>query len=165
MTTQIVPTIHTIVESPVGPLTLVASDGILLGLYLDQQRCAPDRHLFGERRPDCLPEVRRQLWAYFDRTLTGFTVPIAPRGTAFQRRVWSALCAIPYGQTTTYGQLAALIGLPTASRAVGLANGRNPIGIIIPCHRVLGVNNALTGYGGGLERKEALLCLEARAKR
>lgn len=153
-------TVHTVVDSPVGPLTLVAHDGILSGLYMDAQRHAPDPGRFGERDPDCLSQVRRQLDEYFSGDRTMFTVPIAPSGTPFQQRVWAQLRAIPYGQTTTYGALAARLGQPTASRAVGLANGRNPIGIIVPCHRVLGAGGALTGYGGGLERKQALLSLE-----
>jgi len=156
------PTVHSVVDSPVGPLTIVAADGTLSGLYMDQQRHAPDPSRFGHREPDCLPEVTDQLRAYFDGNLREFTVPIAPCGTAFQHRVWAALCAIPYGQTTTYGELAAQIGQPTASRAVGLANGRNPVCIIIPCHRVVGANRGLTGYGGGLDRKQALLTLERR---
>lgn len=156
-------TCHSVIDSPVGPLTIVATEGVLSGLFMDQQRHAPDPSRFGDREPGCLPEVREQLRAYFDGELSSFTVPIAPRGTAFQQRVWAALCAIPYGQTTSYGELAALIGRPTASRAVGLANGRNPICIIIPCHRVLGADRALTGYGGGLDRKQALLTLESRA--
>lgn len=154
---------HTVVDSPLGPLTLVATDGVLSGLYMDAQRHAPDPAGFGERRPGCLPAVSDELTAYFAGDLTTFTVPIAPRGTAFQHRVWAALRDIRYGQTTTYGELAAMIGQPTAARAVGLANGRNPIGIVIPCHRVLGFGGALTGYGGGLERKRALLAMESAA--
>ena len=92
--------------------------------------------------------------------MTTFDLPLALHGTPFQRRVWAALCTIPYGETLSYGQLAERLGVPTAARAVGLANGRNPVGIIVPCHRVVGANGSLTGYGGGLDRKRRLLAFE-----
>ncbi|MBO0838982.1 MAG: methylated-DNA--[protein]-cysteine S-methyltransferase, partial [Actinobacteria bacterium] len=106
-----------------------------------------------------------QLDAYFAGELTEFSLPLAPAGTQFQRQVWAALQQIPYGQTWSYGQLAEKIGNPAAVRAVGLANGRNPIAVVIPCHRVIGADGSLTGYGGGLDRKRFLLDLEARAGR
>ncbi|HRE45786.1 MAG TPA: methylated-DNA--[protein]-cysteine S-methyltransferase, partial [Terricaulis sp.] len=112
-----------------------------------------------------LDAARRELDLYFAGKLTVFSAPVAPQGTAFQRRVWAALQAIPYGATRTYGAQAALIDAPKAVRAVGLANGRNPISIIIPCHRVIGASGALTGYGGGLPRKQFLLELEQRQGR
>lgn len=151
---------HTVLDSPVGPLTLVADDGVLAGLYMRDQRHRPPEETFGE--PDAGPfgEVATQLEAYFAGRLHTFDLPLAPVGTAFQERVWAELRAIPYGETRSYGQLADRLGAPGASRAVGLANGRNPIGIIIPCHRVVGAGGGLTGYGGGLPRKRFLLDLE-----
>ena len=154
---------HTVVDSPLGPLTLRADDGVLSGLYLPEQRRGPAPETLGDRDDDGLPAVREQLAAYFDGELTVFDLPLDLRGTEFQRRVWSELRTIPYGQTRTYGELAASLGTPSASRAVGLANGRNPISIVVPCHRVVGTNGSLTGYAGGVERKRALLDLEARA--
>jgi len=112
-----------------------------------------------------LQEAKRQLTAYFDGTLKEFDVPLAMRGTPFQLRVWEELVRIPYGTTMSYGELARRVGNPNASRAVGLANGRNPISIIVPCHRVIGSDGKLTGYGGGLPRKSALLAFESAVLR
>ncbi|MFC4949472.1 methylated-DNA--[protein]-cysteine S-methyltransferase [Pseudonocardia sp. GCM10023141] len=151
---------HTVVTSPIGPLTLVATDGVLSGLYMDSQLYLPDITTFGAEEPDCLPEAREQLRAYFDGELTAFTLAVAPRGTPFQQRCWAQLQQIPYGETWTYRELAERIGRPTAARAVGMANGHNPISIVIPCHRLVGTNGSLTGYGGGVQRKQALLDLE-----
>ena len=159
---------HVIVESPIGPLTLVAAHGTLTGLYLAAPRSGSGRHLPGDAmlgpRADPAGEpfaaAADQLAAYFAGRLTEFTLPVAPAGTPFQRRVWAGLQDIPYGETWSYGQLAGKIGNPAAVRAVGLANGRNPIAVVIPCHRVIGSDGSLTGYGGGLERKELLLRLE-----
>ncbi|CAN5190447.1 methylated-DNA--[protein]-cysteine S-methyltransferase [soil metagenome] len=151
---------HTLLDSPVGPLTLVAADGALVGLYMTDQRHRPTEEIFGAPDPAPFIEAAAQLGEYFAGDRTDFDLPLAPAGTAFQRAVWRALLEIPYGQTISYGQLAAGIGTPTASRAVGMANGRNPIGIIVPCHRVVGATGDLTGYGGGLERKRQLLTLE-----
>ncbi|TCO62451.1 methylated-DNA--[protein]-cysteine S-methyltransferase [Actinocrispum wychmicini] len=151
---------HTTVDSPVGPLTLVALDGVLTGLYMDKQRHLPDPSTFGHREEDGFDEVRAQLDAYFAGTLTEFDLPLAMLGTPFQQRVWAALRDIPYGETTSYGELAEQLGNPKASRAVGLANGRNPISVIVPCHRVVGSTGDLTGYGGGIERKRHLLDFE-----
>jgi methylated-DNA-[protein]-cysteine S-methyltransferase len=156
---------HTVIDSAVGPLTLVAQDGAIVGLYMDSQRHRPDDDELGERdshgrQAEPFKALADQLDAYFAGELIGFTVPLAPRGTDFQQRVWAALLEIPYGQTQSYGQLAERIGSPGAARAVGLANGKNPIGIVIPCHRVVGSNGNLTGYGGGLDRKKQLLDLE-----
>jgi len=109
-------------------------------------------------------EAKRQLGAYFAGRLTTFDLPLAPDGTAFQMRVWQELRRIPHGQTVSYGELARRIGSPTACRAVGLANGRNPLTIIVPCHRVVGANGKLTGYAGGMARKETLLALEGAAQ-
>jgi methylated-DNA-[protein]-cysteine S-methyltransferase len=156
---------HTVIPSAVGPLTLVAEDGAIVGLYMDLQRHRPDDDELGEkdergREAEPFKAAADQLDAYFAGTLTCFTVPLSPRGSGFQQRVWAALQQIPYGETETYGELAARIGSPGAARAVGLANGKNPIGIVIPCHRVVGSNGNLTGYGGGLDRKKQLLDLE-----
>lgn len=148
---------HTIVDSPVGPLTLVDEDGALAGLYMDLQRHAPDPALHGDRDDDVLPQLREQLAAYWTGALREFDVPLHLPGTPFRMRVWAALREIPYGETWSYGKLAAHLGDPNASRAVGLANGRNPIGIVVPCHRVVGANGSLVGYGGGVERKRWLL--------
>jgi methylated-DNA-[protein]-cysteine S-methyltransferase len=156
-------TTHTLADSPLGPLTLRAEDGVLTGLYLPEHRRGPSPETLGARDDAALPAVREQLAAYFAGERTAFDVPLELAGTAFQQRVWAALREIPYGETRTYGELAAWIGVPSASRAVGLANGRNPISIVVPCHRVVGASGSLTGYAGGVERKRALLDLESRA--
>jgi methylated-DNA-[protein]-cysteine S-methyltransferase len=157
---------HTVVDSPVGPLTLVAADGVLAGLYMTEQRHRPPGEEFGEpaEDPDGQPfaTASRQLKEYFGGERTEFDLELALDGTVFQRLVWTALRNIPYGLTISYGQLADRIGQPSASRAVGLANGKNPIGIIVPCHRVVGADGSLTGYGGGIERKRFLLAHEQR---
>jgi methylated-DNA-[protein]-cysteine S-methyltransferase len=157
---------HVILPSPIGSLTLVAEAGELTALYMDAQQHRPDASSLGvPGDPDAAPfaAASRQLADYFAGQLTEFDLPLAPAGTPFQRRVWAALQAIPYGQTWSYAQLAGKIGQATAVRAVGLANGRNPIALVIPCHRVIGSDGSLTGYGGGLDRKRFLLDLEARA--
>jgi methylated-DNA-[protein]-cysteine S-methyltransferase len=151
----------TLVDSPVGLLTLVAEDGVLAGLFMVEHRHAPPLDLPVDAAG--LPAVREQLAAYFSRDLKEFDVQLAVRGTPFQERVWAALRTIPYGQTWTYRELAQAIGRPSAVRAVGLANGRNPVSIVVPCHRVIGTDGSLTGYGGGLAAKEQLLSLEAGA--
>jgi methylated-DNA-[protein]-cysteine S-methyltransferase len=154
------------VGSPVGPLTLVADGDALAGLYMEEHRHQPGPAAFGSPGdPAAAPfaAAAGQLAAYFAGELTDFDVPLEPGGTPFQRKVWMALRAIPYGQTVTYGQLAARLGAPGSSRAVGLANGRNPISIVVPCHRVIGADGSLTGYGGGLPRKRFLLDLERAA--
>jgi methylated-DNA-[protein]-cysteine S-methyltransferase len=151
---------HTVIDSPYGPLTLVAEDGRLAGLYMEAQRHLPEPATFGDRVPETeapFAETTRQLAEYFAGRRDSFDLPLKLTGTAFQQQVWAALQEIPCGQTWTYGQLAEHIGRPTASRAVGLANGRNPISVIVPCHRVVGSDGSLTGYGGGVERKRALL--------
>jgi methylated-DNA-[protein]-cysteine S-methyltransferase len=151
---------HTVVDSPYGPLTLVATDGVLSGLYMTGQRHRPGEETFGV--PDKTPfgAAVEQLAAYFARELTVFDLPMHFDGTPFQRSVWDQLRRIPYGETRTYGELAEMLGNRSASRAVGLANGRNPIGIIVPCHRVIGSSGSLVGYGGGLDRKKRLLAFE-----
>ncbi len=153
---------HFLMDSPIGTLTLVKSNGVLCGLYMDRHAGA-DAALTGVRVQSGFDEVVRQLEEYFSGQRTAFSVPVAPAGTPFQQRVWRELTGIPYGETRSYGQLAAAIGNPSAMRAVGAANGRNPISIIVPCHRVIGSNGTLVGYGGGLERKRFLLELERAA--
>ncbi|BBY34856.1 cysteine methyltransferase [Mycolicibacter minnesotensis] len=149
------------IDSPIGPLTLAGDDGRLSHLLMLDHAHAPSRSSW-ERDDTVFPDVVEQLSAYFAGQLTEFDVDYALVGTDFQRRVWTALLTIPYGQTRSYGELAGQIGSPAASRAVGLANGRNPISIIVPCHRVIGSNGSLTGYGGGIDRKKSLLELERR---
>jgi methylated-DNA-[protein]-cysteine S-methyltransferase len=160
---------HLVADSPVGPLTLIAADGRLAGLYMEVPRHAPDPGVLGERvtadsagLDPVLAAAARQLDEYFAGQLTEFSLPLALDGTEFQLTVWDALLTIPYGETMSYGQLAGQIGQPAASRAVGLANGRNPVSIVVPCHRVIGADGSLTGYGGGLDRKRYLLGLEQR---
>lgn len=153
---------HTVVGSPIGSLTLAATDGVLAGLYMEQSRYPPTPELLGEPDPAAFGETAAQLRAYFDGALTVFTMPVTLVGTPFQQRVWAALREIPFGETVSYLELAQRIGQPTASRAVGLANGRNPISIIVPCHRVVGSSGSLTGYGGGLHRKRHLIDFERR---
>ena len=144
------------IDSPIGEL-LVAGDGHALTAV----------HMDGSPRPawrrdtSALREATSQLRAYFAGELREFDLPLTPAGTPFQREVWAALREIPYGHTISYAQLAAVVGRPGSARAVGAANGRNPIAVVIPCHRVIGASGALTGYGGGLGRKRLLLDLEA----
>lgn len=148
------------VDSPVGPLTLAGIGTTLMHLRMADQTHEPDRSGWAPAGTTAFGDVVDQLEAYFDGSLIEFDVDLHLDGTEFQRRVWDALRAIPYGETRSYGEIAAQIGSPGASRAVGLANGRNPIGIIVPCHRVVGSTGNLTGYGGGLDRKRILLDLE-----
>ncbi|MDV9188537.1 methylated-DNA--[protein]-cysteine S-methyltransferase [Streptomyces sp. SR27] len=152
---------HTVVDSPYEPLTLVAVDGVLSRVHMTGQRHRPPEETFGEPDPRPFGEAVRQLDAYFAGELTEFDLPLHLIGTEFQLRVWAELCRIPYGETRTYGELAEELGNPGASRAVGLANGKNPVGIIVPCHRVVGAGGGLTGYGGGLDRKQRLLAFES----
>ncbi|OPG08306.1 cysteine methyltransferase [Streptomyces sp. GKU 895] len=154
---------HTVIDSPYGPLTLVATDGTLSNLYMTDQRHRPAQETFGVRDDRPFGEAIDQLEAYFAAELKEFTLELRLHGTPFQRSVWEQLLRIPYGETRSYGDLAAALGNPGASRAVGLANGKNPVSIIVPCHRVVGSNGSLTGYGGGLERKQRLLDFEQGA--
>jgi methylated-DNA-[protein]-cysteine S-methyltransferase len=158
-------TCHLVVDSPVGDLTLVTDGAALTAVYFVEHRHAPDVARLGPRvdagdAPEVLQRTARQLEEYFAGRRTDFDLPLAPTGTAFQQQVWAALREIPYARTRSYGQLALALGRPGASRAVGLANGRNPISIVVPCHRVIGADGSLTGYGGGAARKQALLDLE-----
>ena len=156
-------TYYTYFDTPVGPVLLISDGTGLTGLYMSEYK-------HGEQvREDWIAddtaapfrEAKRQLAAYFAGTLTEFDLPLVMSGSDFQKQVWEELRAIPFGTTISYGELARRIGNSNASRAVGLANGRNPISIIVPCHRVIGANGKLTGYGGGLPRKAALLAFEA----
>jgi methylated-DNA-[protein]-cysteine S-methyltransferase len=145
--------VHTM-DTPIGTLWLDADGAGLSSIAFDGP--------VGSHSDDpLLREAESQLRAYFAGALTRFDLPLSPRGTEFQRRVWDAVAGVPYGTTTTYSAVAAALARPTACRAVGAANGRNPLPIVVPCHRVIGASGALTGYGGGLERKRALLDLEA----
>lgn len=154
------PKVSRTVESPVGLLTLAGDETALTNLRMVDQRHPPADGDGWEPDDRAFPEAVAQLDEYFAGERTTFALALRLDGTAFQQQVWAALLEIPYGETWSYGELAAHIGNPSASRAVGLANGKNPIGIIVPCHRVIGASGSLTGYGGGLERKRALLDLE-----
>ncbi len=153
---------HAVLDGPLGPMTVVGEDGALAGLYLHEQRHLPPADRLGDRDDATLPRLQEQLGAYLAGELRAFDVALAPLGTPFQAAVWAALQSVPYGATTTYGALAAAVGRPSAVRAVGAANGRNPYCLVVPCHRVVGADGSLTGYAGGLDRKRFLLDLEAR---
>lgn len=140
-------------DSPVGPITLVQEGEALTRLDFNTPSQA-------EEATPLLLEARRQLQEYFAGERKAFALPLAPAGTVFQKKVWAALREIPWGETRSYGDIARAIGKPTASRAVGMANGRNPLPVFIPCHRVIGTNGSITGYSGGLEKKRFLLRLE-----
>jgi len=142
----------TTIQSPIGPITILATEHAITMIHIDSPLRAHSVEPTSVAR-----EAAAQLRAYFERRLTRFDLPLDATGTPFQRRVWAALEQIPFGQTASYGQIAARIGSPTAARAVGMANKRNPIAIVVPCHRVIGASGALTGYAGGLDRKEFLL--------
>jgi methylated-DNA-[protein]-cysteine S-methyltransferase len=149
-------------DSPIGRLMLAMDDQGLRHVDFERGRYPTAIGVDWERGHNALPEVRAQLGAYFSGRLTQFDLPLAPSGTQFQQRVWSQLLRIPYGAMTSYGEIARRLGEPTASRAVGAANGRNPLPIIVPCHRVVGADGSLTGFGGGLPVKRFLLDLEQK---
>ncbi len=153
---------YTYLETSIGSLLLTATDSGLQSVLFSKngRPAAPDPAWREDGSP--FQETIRQLRAYFAGELKTFDLALVPQGTPFQQKAWGELCRIPYGETISYGELAKRIGNPNASRAVGLANGSNPIPIIIPCHRVIGSNGKLTGYGGGLPIKEKLLALERR---
>jgi len=147
-----------VVDSPIGPLTLTAEDRALIAIDFG----APPGYADGIPSADpVLAETARQLEAYFAGELRDFDLPLRPSGSPFQLGVWRALADIPYGETVSYGELAVRIGQPSAARAVGRANGRNPIAVVVPCHRVVGADGTLTGYAGGLVRKADLLAIES----
>jgi len=151
-------TLYTHSAAPLGRILLTSNGEALTSLHLVHTEPEPD----WQHDPAWFTPVIEQLDAYFTGTLTAFDLPLAPEGTPFQQRVWAALRELPYGTTTSYGALAHTLGDAKLTRAVGTANGRNPIGIIIPCHRVIGADGSLTGYAGGLDNKQFLLDLEAK---
>jgi methylated-DNA-[protein]-cysteine S-methyltransferase len=159
-------TLYTQMESPLGTLLLSAEDEALTGAHFPGQKHDRPPQQDWQRADDApvLAKARAQLAEYFDRRRTQFDLPLDPRGTPFQQSVWRALLAVPFGRTSTYGAIAAAIRRPSAVRAVGAAIGANPIGIVVPCHRVIGRDGTLTGYAGGLERKAKLLALEGSAQ-
>ncbi len=150
-------------ESPLGKIMLVSNKTAITGIHIVHGKYVPavQSDWVHARNHSVLKQAQQELDAYFAGKLQTFAVPLAPHGTVFQKSVWTALTTIPYGETRTYGQQALAIGQPAAARAVGAANGRNPIGIIVPCHRVIGASGAMTGYAGGLDAKKFLLDLEA----
>jgi len=149
-------------DSPTGELLLVSNGEALTDLHMTAGKYVPiiNNDWVRDERLPLFTQTKRELDAYFQGKLRAFTMPLAPQGTDFQKRAWIALTKIPYGETRTYGQQARIVGQPAAVRAIGAANGKNPIGIIVPCHRVIGANGTLTGYAGGLHNKEFLLKLE-----
>ena len=147
------------IDSRIGPLTLAGRDSVLTNLRMVDQTYEPSRADWSAN-PRAFDDAVEQLGAYFAGELTEFDIELDLQGTEFQRRVWQALLTIPYGETRSYGEIAEQIGAPGSARAVGLANGHNPIAIVVPCHRVIGANGSLTGYGGGVDRKRTLLELE-----
>jgi len=153
-------TTYLTVGSPIGPLTLLADDGALTGVGMDAP--VPDRTWRMDR--GAVAAAAEQLDAYFAGDLRCFDLTLRPTGTTFQRAVWEQLRQIPYGEVVAYGEIARRLGRPSASRAVGAANGRNPLAVVVPCHRVIGADGSLTGYGGGLWRKRWLLAHEGMAR-
>ena len=154
------PVIYRTLDSPVGIVTIAGEGSVITHVRMSDQSHPPPHRDQWHHEPLAFGEAVRQLGAYFAGDLTRFDLPVRLHGTTFQRRVWGALCDIPYGETTSYGAVAERIGMPGAARAVGWANGHNPVSIIVPCHRVIGADGSLTGYGGGLDRKMTLLELE-----
>ncbi|WP_053203897.1 methylated-DNA--[protein]-cysteine S-methyltransferase [Jiangella muralis] len=150
----------TTIDSPLGTLWITGDGAALTGLYMERPAMLDQPGWIEDDAP--FTPVREQLDAYFAGRREEFDLPLSPVGTPFQQQVWAALRAIPYGETRSYREIAEQLGRPTASRAVGAANGRNPISVIVPCHRVVGSSGVLTGYAWGLERKQALLDLETR---
>jgi methylated-DNA-[protein]-cysteine S-methyltransferase len=151
------------IDSPIGPLALAGRGRVLTNLRMLNQTYEPNRADWVRDDSD-FPDVVEKLDAYFAGERTDFDLELGLAGSEFQRRVWQALLTIPYGETRSYGQIAEQIGATGSARAVGLANGRNPIAIVVPCHRVIGASGSLTGYGGGLDRKRSLLELERRQR-
>ncbi len=154
--------LYTRIDSPIGELLLLGDGHALHGLYMQEGRRPTALAPSWEPSRAAFEDLGGQLGEYFAGRRTSFDVPLMLAGSPFQRRVWSALQDIGYGETISYGELARRVDQPSAARAVGMANGCNPIAVIVPCHRVIGANGTLTGYGGGLERKRLLLDLEAR---
>lgn len=159
------PLLYTRLDSPIGELLLLGDHAALQGLYMLQAPKPITISPAWREQPAAFTKVQGQLEEYFAAERESFELPLSMQGTDFQRAVWSALQEIPYGQTRSYGEIATQVGEPGAARAVGIANARNPISIVVPCHRVIGANGTLTGYGGGLPRKQYLLDLEQAATR
>ncbi|MEK6242870.1 MAG: methylated-DNA--[protein]-cysteine S-methyltransferase [Pseudomonadota bacterium] len=149
-------------ESPQGGMLLVANDKGLAGVFFNRQKHHPKRQADWKQDPHhrVLQQAKRELAEYFSGKRKRFEVALAPEGTPFQRAVWKGISTVRFGETITYGELARRAGCPGSARAAGAATGRNPIGIIVPCHRIMGANGALTGYAGGIDRKRSLLALE-----
>jgi methylated-DNA-[protein]-cysteine S-methyltransferase len=164
METRTMSRTHTVVASPIGPLTVVREDGALVRLAMAPPGQFTDGVL-GERTDDGFAEVIRQLDQYFAGERTAFDLPLRPVGSGFELAVWDQLTRIPYGETRSYGWVAAAVGEPGGAQPVGAANGRNPLAIVVPCHRVIGADGSLVGFGGGLARKRFLLDLEQRDSR
>ena len=156
---------HTTIDSPIGELTLVADEGKLTGVYFPHHWYKPDPATFGPRSGAGFEDVTEQLAEYFAGGLTSFDLAMEARGVAFQSQVWGLISEIPYGQTVTYGELASEMGGGATPKDVGAAVGRNPLSVVVPCHRVVGKDGSLTGYAGGLARKRFLLDLEEKAAR
>ena len=155
---------HTVVPSPIGPLTVVQEDGALVRLAMSPPGRFPDA-VIGERSDEGFDDVVQQLGEYFAGERTAFVLPLRPVGSGFELAVWDQLTRIPYGETRSYGHVAQAVGEPGEAQAVGAANGRNPLAIVLPCHRVIGADGSLVGFGGGLTRKRFLLDLEQRDSR
>ena len=154
---------HVVLDSPIGPLTVIGADGAITHVHMGDSKHGPaDDALGTPADPSAEPfaSARAQLAAYFAGELREFDLPLAPRGDAFHQRVWALLREIPYGETRSYGDLARALGDRNLAQAVGTANGRNPIAVVVPCHRVIGADGSLVGYAGGLSRKRFLLALE-----
>jgi methylated-DNA-[protein]-cysteine S-methyltransferase len=149
-----------LVDSPLGPLTLLRREGLLAGVYFEDHRGRGPLGVGAAWSPESFEAERRQLGEYFEGRRRSFDLRLGPVGTPFQQAVWQELLRIPHGETRSYGQVALALGRPTAARAVGAANARNPLSILVPCHRVVGASGALTGYAGGEARKVWLLALE-----
>ena len=151
-------------DSPHGQMLLVASDEALAGVHFEGEKYYPRIEVVWKRdaQHPTLRRAKRELAEYFARERESFDLVLAPQGTNFQRAVWNAICTVPFGETITYGELARRAGSPASVRAAGAATGRNPITILVPCHRIIGSTGSLTGYAGGLHRKRALLALESR---
>ncbi|MFW3172747.1 methylated-DNA--[protein]-cysteine S-methyltransferase [Geodermatophilus sp. CPCC 206100] len=155
---------HTVIGSPIGPLTAVTEDGVLVTLSMDSPGSRPD-DVFGARDDAGCPDVVRQLGEYFAGERTAFDLRLRPAGNDLQLAVWRLMAEIPYGETRSYGSLARRLGDPALAQAVGTACGRNPLPVVLPCHRVIGADGSLVGFGGGLHRKRFLLDLEQRDRR
>jgi methylated-DNA-[protein]-cysteine S-methyltransferase len=160
---QLAGALYTRLESPVGPLLVAGDERSLWAVWLDGQRWSPEIGHDWRAAAEPFAEAARQLGQYFAGERVGFELPLRIEASGFRRLVWQALRRIPFAETRSYGELARSIGRPSAARAVGLANGRNPFAIVVPCHRVIGSTGSLVGYGGGLERKRWLLAHERRS--